>query len=125
MTAARLSFVIEYEAGAQMPLIKPNCCALGGRVIAFAVGNKLMEPASVKDDDRRLCERLSPRELVVASMMVQGLHAKEIAHRMGIKYKTVHSFRRRIHTHLNVRNDIQAVRVLLAGGITGSQGKGE
>lgn len=43
---------------------------------------------------------------------------------MGIKYKTVHSFRRRIHTHLNVRNDIQAVRVLLAGGITGSQDNG-
>lgn len=124
MTSARLSFVIEYEAGAKMPLIKPHCTALGGRVIAFAIGDKLMEPSSVNDDARRMCERMSPRELVVASMMVQGLHAKEIAHRMGIKHKTVHSFRRRIHEHLNVSNDVQAVRILLAGGITGSQENG-
>lgn len=115
---ARLSFVIEYEAGAHMPLIAPNCSALGGRVIAFAIGDRLIDPVTVKDDAMRLCETLSPREKQVAALMVEGHAAPEIGRRLNISPKTANSFRYRIHEHLNVKNDVQAVRLLMAGGIT-------
>lgn len=122
---ARLSFVIEYEVGAHMPLITPNCAALGGRVIAFAVGDRLTDPATVHDDAQRLCETLSPREKQVAALLIEGHKVRDVGKRLSISPKTVNSFRYRIHEHLGVRNDIQMVKVLMAGGITGSQEKGE
>lgn len=124
MTAARLSFVIEYEVGAHMPLITPNCAALGGRVIAFAVGDRLTDPATVRDDAQRLCETLSPRERQVAALLIEGYRTPEVGKRLGITTKTVNSFRYKIHEKLCVRNDIQMVKVLMAGTTNESQHQG-
>ena len=112
---ARLSFVIEYPDGADMPLIGPNTLALGGRVIALAVGDRLMEPSAVMDDLSKLCAGLSPRERQVAALI--GMPAKEIARRIGVSSKTVNSYRYRIHKHLGVTNDVQAARILMAAQI--------
>lgn len=112
---ARLSVVIEYPEGANMPSFGPNTPALGGRVIAFAVGDRLMEPSEVVDDLAKLCEGLSPRERQVAALL--GLSAKEIGLRLGINSKTVNSYRYRIHEQLGVKNDVQAVKILMAAGI--------
>ena len=110
-SAARLSVVIEYPEGAHMPSFGPNTPALGGRVIAFAVGDRLIEPGEVSDDIAKLCEGLSPRERQVAALL--GQSAKEIAKQLGINSKTVNSYRYRIHEQLGFRNDVQAVRVLM------------
>lgn len=108
---ARLSIVIEYPDGVNMPSFGPNTLALGGRVIAFAVGDRLMEPGAVMDDMTKLCDGLSPRERQVAALI--GMPAKEIARRIGISSKTVNSYRYRIHRHLGVTNDVQAARILM------------
>lgn len=108
---ARLSLVLEYHDVASMPSFGPNTLALGGRVIAFAVGDRLMEPGAVMDDMTKLCDGLSPRERQVAALI--GMPAKEIARRIGISSKTVNSYRYRIHRHLGVTNDVQAARILM------------
>ncbi len=108
---ARLSVVIEYTEGASMPSFGPNTPALGGRVIAFAVGDRLIDPGEVVDDLTKLCDGLSPRERQVAALI--GLPAKEIGKRLGISSKTVNSYRYRIHDHLGVKGDVQAVKILI------------
>jgi two-component system invasion response regulator UvrY len=121
MTAARLSFVIEYPPGSVMPLASLNSNALGGRVIAVAIGNSLIDPASVRDDAQRLCEVLSVRERAVAALLLEGYRTPEVGKRLGITTKTVNSFRYKIHEKLGVRNDIQMVKVLMAGSANNSQ----
>lgn len=111
---ARLSIVIEYHDGESMPSFGPNTHALGGRVIAFAVGDRLVEPGSVSDDIAKLCAGLSPREKQVVALVAAGKFPKQIAAELGISSKTVNSFRNRIHKHFGVRNDVQVVNVLMA-----------
>lgn len=114
-SAARLSIVIEYPDGVNMPSFGPNTLALGGRVIAFAVGDRLIAPDSITTDLTKLCEGLSPRERQVAALL--GMPAKEIARQIGISSKTVNSYRYRIHKHLGVKNDVQAAKILNAAGV--------
>lgn len=115
---ARLSLVIEYAPGIPPPPLTANAHALGGRVIALAVGNSLIDPAAPTVNVQRLCDGLSPREMQVAALMADGLNAAEIGAQIGISKKTVNTYRYRIHEHLGVRNDVQAVRILLAANVT-------
>ena len=63
-----------------------------------------------------LVRGLSARETQVAEMMVDGIKPNEMAKRLGINAKTVHRYRYRIHEHLGVRSDVQAVKILMAAG---------
>lgn len=110
--SARLSIVIEYTGGEEFPSLTLNTLALGGRVIAMAIGDRLIEPGSVTDDLTKLCAGLSPRERQIAALL--GMPAKEIGRRIGISSKTVNSYRYRIHKQLGVTNDIQASKILMA-----------
>lgn len=110
---ARLSVVIEYQDESAMPALRPLTLALGGRVVAIALGDTLIEPERPELDKARICAGLSDRERQVLSLLCEGLDAKEISKRIGIHKTTVHSYRYRIHEHLNVKNDIQAVTMFL------------
>jgi RNA polymerase sigma factor (sigma-70 family) len=64
-------------------------------------------------DDAQKLERLTPREREVLECAAQGLHAKEIAARLGISPRTVEVHKTRIMEKLGVRNVAELVRFSL------------
>jgi FixJ family two-component response regulator len=58
---------------------------------------------------------LTPREREVLEQAAQGLHAKEIAARLGISPRTVEVHKTRIMQKLGVRNVAELVRFALSG----------
>lgn len=108
-SVARLSIVIEYPSGADMPAFGPNTHALGGRVVAFAVGDRLVDPVSASAPPAHNLESLSMREQQVLAGIAAGHTVSRIATDLGINRRTVNSYRYRIHDTLGVGNDVQAV----------------
>ncbi|MDD2056916.1 response regulator [Pseudomonas sp. GD03860] len=69
-------------------------------------------------------EQLSGRELTVLQMLSQGLNNKDIAGQLSLSYKTVSTYKARLHQKLKVDNDFQLLEVarnhgLVAGDDTG------
>jgi len=62
------------------------------------------------DDEAPLLEPLTAREQDVLECAAAGLHAKEIASRLGISPRTVEVHKTRIMTKLEVRNMAELVR---------------
>jgi two-component system invasion response regulator UvrY len=62
-----------------------------------------------KDDP---CSILSPRELEVVRLILQGKSIKEIVEILGIKDKTVNTFRYRIYKKLQIKNDVELIRLV-------------
>ena len=64
------------------------------------------------------CERtatataLSPRELEVVGLLVQGLHNRRIAEELGISHRTVEVHKARVLEKLGVRNVVELVRLV-------------
>lgn len=109
----RLSVVIEYADESAMPALRPMTMALGGRVVALAIGDKLIDPYCPALEIEKLLAGLSERERQTLTLLCEGLDAQEIGKRIGVSKATVHSYRYRIHEHLGVRNDIQAVTMFI------------
>lgn len=110
---ARLSVVIEYQDESAMPALRPMTLALGGRVVAIALGDTLIDPDGPAMEMEKLLAGLSDRERQTLALLCDGLDAQEIGKRIGVSKATVHSYRYRIHEHLNVKNDIQAVTMFI------------
>ena len=60
--------------------------------------------------------RLTAREREVLAAAAQGLHAKEIGHKLGISARTVEVHKTRIMAKLGARNVAELVRLALADG---------
>jgi two-component system invasion response regulator UvrY len=58
-------------------------------------------------DSNKGFEDLSDRESEVMMMVLKGITVKQIAKRLNVTSKTVHSYRSRIFTKLNVKNDME------------------
>lgn len=58
-------------------------------------------------NSRQSFEDLSDREAEVMMMVIQGVSVKQIAKKLNVTVKTVHSYRNRIFTKLNVKNDME------------------
>ena len=52
---------------------------------------------------------LSPREEEILMLVTQGLTNREIANRLGISWRTVDAYLRRVYRKINVRGRIEAV----------------
>ncbi|MFK0090585.1 LuxR C-terminal-related transcriptional regulator [Pseudomonas sp. NPDC090755] len=67
--------------------------------------------------------QLSGRELTVLQMLSQGLNNKDIAEQLSLSYKTVSTYKARLHQKLNVGNDFQLLEVARSHGlVTGEDG---
>ena len=64
--------------------------------------------------DAARLDQLTPREREVLEHAAQGLHAKEIARKLGISARTVEVHKSRIMAKLDVRNIAELVRFSLA-----------
>ncbi len=77
----------------------------GQHIISPEIARRL---AFAKIDNRLLAEfdRLTDREMEVMIMMIRGVEVNEIALRLFLSIKTVHSYRSRIFEKLNLENEV-------------------
>ena len=74
-------------------------------------------PVSSESDLPSL-ERLSPREVQVLKLVVEGKTSKEIARLLGVLPSTVDTYRSRINTKLGVHHVPALVRLAIRSGLT-------
>ena len=77
---------------------------------AFALEENRIRTAQARRADEDKLGRLTAREQDVLECAANGLHAKEIAARLGISPRTVEVHKTRIMTKLEVRNMAELVR---------------
>ncbi len=75
------------------------------------VSAKFMEKNNTKAQDN-LFSILSPRESEVVRLILQGKTIKEMVGILRIKDKTVNTFRYRIYKKLQVKNDVELIRLI-------------
>lgn len=83
---------------------------------AFALEQRRLEREQAGRVDAEKLDRLTPREREVLDCAAQGLHAKEIAAKLGISVRTVEVHKTRIMEKLGVRNIAELVRFSLGAG---------
>ena len=114
------------EAGAQGYLTKEasvdelvraiQSVAAGQRVISTELAKRL---ALAKIDYKKdhVFDTLSEREMEVMMMLIRGMPVKEMAEKLHISYKTVHSYRSRIFEKLNVETDLAVTLLAIHHGL--------
>jgi RNA polymerase sigma factor (sigma-70 family) len=78
---------------------------------AFALETERLRSAEMRRVDEAKLARLTTREREVLEHAVSGLHAKEIASRLGISPRTVEVHKMRLMEKLEVRNIAELVRL--------------
>ncbi len=68
-------------------------------------------------NSRKEFEDLSDREAEVMMMVLNGVSVKHIAKKLNVTSKTVHSYRSRIFTKLNVKNDMELLLLAIKNSI--------
>jgi two-component system, NarL family, invasion response regulator UvrY len=81
--------------------------------IAQILALSRVRPADGKGD----LNELSDRETEVMYMVIRGVGIKEIANKLHLSSKTVHSYRSRIFEKLNLRNDTELTLLAIKRGI--------
>lgn len=82
----------------------------------FPQGAVRPEPTPAPGRENEL-ERLSARELTVLQMLCQGLTNKDISEQLNLSYKTVSTYKFRLHQKLGVSSDFQLIAVARASGM--------
>lgn len=93
--------------------------ASGRRYISAAMIEALVESAVVPEE-LPPHHALSERELEVLCLLAQGSRMAEIAERLGISAKTVHTYRTRIVQKLGVRTNVDLALYAVAHNLIGS-----
>ncbi|WP_296288097.1 response regulator [Pseudomonas sp.] len=96
---------------------KALAAVLRGRSYFPRGATQLPKPGGEEQDARAELERLSGRELTVLEMLGRGLSNKEISEQLSLSYKTISTYKMRLHQKLNVSSDIQLLQVAQALGL--------
>lgn len=80
------------------------------------------EAGNHRAQDESELEQLSARELTVLQMLSQGLSNKDIATQLNLSYKTVSTYKARLHQKLKVLNDFQLLEVARQHGLVAGEG---
>ncbi|MEA9578732.1 response regulator transcription factor [Xanthomonas nasturtii] len=75
---------------------RPYLASAIARNLAFSPGTESVDPFDM----------LSPRELAVAALLVQGVRQKEVARRLGVNAKTVGTYKARLQKKLGVAHTV-------------------
>jgi len=114
------------EAGAQGYLTKETkaeeliqaikSISAGQRVISPQLAKRLaLAKVDYKKDN--LFADISEREMEVMMMVIRGISVKEMAEKLSISHKTVHSYRSRIFEKLNVKSDLAVTLLAIHHGL--------
>jgi two-component system, NarL family, invasion response regulator UvrY len=92
-----------------------SVCA-GQRVISPHLAKRL---ALAKTDYKKdnVFADISEREMEVMMMVIRGVPVKEMAERLNISHKTIHSYRSRIFEKLNVKTDLAVTLLAIHHGL--------
>jgi len=66
----------------------------------------------------RLSETLTPKERQVLRLLVEGMHAKQVASQLGLSVKTIEANRRQIMEKANVNNLVDLTKYAIRQGLT-------
>ncbi len=122
------------EAGAQGYLTKDTSKEELVRAIkAVSVGQRVISPeiasrlalAKVDHKSDAAFHDLSDREMEVMMMVIRGVLVKDIADKLHLSPKTVHSYRSRIFEKLNVKNDVALTLLAIRHGVIGLEEAGK
>ena len=75
------------------------------------VANKLILKTQDKDHNNPF-SKLSRREREVMELILQGKSIQEMAVLLGVKDKTINTFRHRLYKKLGVKNDVELIRLI-------------
>jgi DNA-binding NarL/FixJ family response regulator len=81
----------------------------GGAPMTSSIARRVVQSFAKTPASPRAAENLSPREIEVLDLLVQGLAFKEAAARLNISYSTVHRHIERIYSKLQVHSRTHAV----------------
>jgi DNA-binding NarL/FixJ family response regulator len=96
--------------------------ARGESVLPLSLAEKVMRRLSSRSDpSQRSADLLSEREFDVLRLAARGLPNKEIARRMGLSIRTVHSHLANIFTKMQVGSRTEAVLMALRQGMISLQ----
>lgn len=90
--------------------------ARGGKHISPDIAQQLalsMLPGS----DESPFDRLSQREMQILLMITQGHKSQVISDKLCLSPKTVSTYKSRLHDKLNVRNDVELIRMAIQHGL--------
>jgi len=83
----------------------------GRRYLCQDVASNMAFAALGKDDNASPFLELSQREAEVAQLVLRGKSIQEIAEILRLSDKTVNTYRYRLYTKLNVKNDVELTRL--------------
>lgn len=83
---------------------------------AFAMNRQRMEEASASEDIDGKLKLLSPRELEISYLLVEGLSAKEIGKRLSISPRTVEYHRKNVLEKTNLRSVVSLAGLIAQAG---------
>ncbi len=88
----------------------------GQRVISQQLAKRL---ALAKTDYKKdnIFADISEREMEVMMMLIRGVPVKEMAEKLNISHKTIHSYRSRIFEKLNVKTDLAVTLLAIHHGL--------
>lgn len=88
----------------------------GQRVISQQLAKRLaLAKADYKKDN--IFADISEREMEVMMMLIRGVPVKEMAEKLNISHKTIHSYRSRIFEKLNVKTDLAVTLLAIHHGL--------
>lgn len=88
----------------------------GGRYVSQALAVRLAFP---DNDDRPHPERLSEREYQVLKLIASGKTISEIARTLALSVKTISTYRARVLTKMNMRNNAELTYYAIQNGLVG------
>lgn len=118
------------EAGARgVVTLEASAEELREAIVAVAAGSmSLSKEASrelamslLPDSQRSPFQRLTPRELEVTLLMMQGLRMPAMADRIKVSAKTVATYKYRIYDKLGVRSEVDVLKLAMQHGLMPSE----
>lgn len=94
--------------------------AQGRSFISGEVAQRLAQRSVSHKEEVSPIATLSPRELQVMTMIVQGVGNQDISERLHLSVKTVSTYRHRLYEKLGVRNDVELTHLALRHGLVES-----
>jgi DNA-binding NarL/FixJ family response regulator len=110
-------FVLKSEPSQQL-IDALDCVGAGGVYASPSIGPLTNGEAHDAEAPPDVVEALSPRELQVFSMMVEGVRAKEIAARLRLSPKTVDTYRSNMMRKLDIHDLAGLVKFALKHDLT-------
>ncbi|MCX7966374.1 MAG: response regulator transcription factor [Syntrophorhabdaceae bacterium] len=121
MDAGAKGYILKESAGAEI-ISAVLSCAIGKRYLSKKISEQIIDEylqQKTKKDKKDLLHQLSPREMEILKLVVEGKSSAEIASIIYISPKTVETYRSRIMQKIGVKDITGLVKFAIRHGITG------